>query len=123
MPAATTFLHPAVAAFSLCEKIKSGLIWTTACFQQAVVLEGPARRGAVASCEALLALVMGEALGAHRLTGDASWEDVVRAMDKARVMIGSGVPQEAPFHLTRALSLVAGICQRSAGQLQALKLR
>ena len=112
----------AVAAFSLCEKIKSGLIWTTACAQQAAAQEGLARQGAMALVESLLGMVMGETLCAHRLTGDPAWDEVVRAMDKAMVMIRSGIPQEAVYHLPRALSLVTGIAQRAGEQLKAREL-
>ena len=107
----------AVAAFSLSDKVKSGLIWATGCIQQAAGLEGPARQGARLVAETLLGMVLAEALCAHRLTGDPTWDDAVRAMDKAQVMIRSGVPQEAPYHLTNALSQVTRIGQRAAETL------
>jgi hypothetical protein len=112
----------AMIGFSLSEKVMSGLLGATCCAQQAAALEGLPRQGALALTESLIGMVMGETLCARRLTAEADWDEAVQFMDKARVMIRSGVPQEAPFHLTRALRLVAGIGERAARRLQDLDL-
>lgn len=112
----------AVAAFALADKAKSGLIWASAGIETAAALEGPARQGGLSVAQGLLEMVTAEILCARRLTGDAAWDEVVRILDRAQVMIRSGVPQDAPYHLTRALSLVAGIGQRAGDALAAARL-
>jgi hypothetical protein len=47
------------------------------------------------------------------VTGDVSWDEVLRHIDKAMVMINSGVAAEAVVHLTQALSQVTSIGHRS----------
>jgi len=42
-----------------------------------------------------------------------SWDEVLRHIDKALVMINSGVAAEAVVHLTQALSQVTSIGHRS----------
>jgi len=105
----------AIASFALSDKIKSGLIWASAACDQAAGFEGLARQGAVAVAEHLLSMVLNETVLVRQASGDADWDEAVRLMDKARVMIRSGVPAEASFHLTRALSVVTRI-GRQAGE-------
>jgi len=49
----------------------------------------------------VLEMVFNETLCARQVTGDANWDDVIREIDKALVMIRSGVPAEVSFHLLR----------------------
>jgi hypothetical protein len=104
-----------IASFALSDKIKSGLIWASTACDQAAGFEGLARQGAVAVAETLLSLVLNEAVLVRQASGNADWDEAVRLADKARVMIRSGVPAEASYHLTRALSVVTGI-GRQAGE-------
>ncbi len=107
-----------IVSFALSDKIKSGLIWVSAACDQAAGFDGLARQGAVAVAENLLSMVLNEAALVRQASGNADWDEAVRFMDKARVMIRSGVPAEASFHLTRALSVVTGIGQQAGETLR-----
>ncbi len=47
-----------------------------------------------------------------------SWDEVEKHIDMAMVMINSNMVQESGFHLTRSLSQVTGIAQRSMSVLK-----
>ncbi|MDD3991882.1 MAG: hypothetical protein RBR20_10825 [Desulfobacterales bacterium] len=104
-----------IASFTLSDKIKSGLIWASTACDQAAGFEGLTRQGAVAVAENLLSMVLNETVLVRQASGNTEWDEAMRLMDKARVMIRSGVPAEASFHLTRALSVVTSI-GRQAGE-------
>jgi hypothetical protein len=112
----------AIAAFALSDKIKSGLIWASTASDQAAGYPEAGRQGAVAVAETLLEMVLNETVCARRVTGEVQWDEAIREIDKARVMIRSGVPAEVPFHLTRALSLVTRIGRQAGEALQAAGL-
>ena len=62
--------------------------------------------------------VAGEIELAERLSGDATWKDAAKHIHTAIVMVNSGVAAEAGFHLTRALSHVTSVGQRSMALLR-----
>ncbi len=107
-----------IAAFALSDKIKSGLIWASAAGDQAAAYPEPGRQGAVAVARTLLELVLNEAVCARQATGDPAWDEAIRAIEKARVMLCSGVPAEVSFHLTRALGQVTRIGRQAGESLQ-----
>jgi len=55
---------------------------------------------------------------ARKLADDVSWDEVEKHIDMAMVMINSNMVQESGFHLTRSLSQVTGIAQRSMSVLK-----
>lgn len=112
----------AVLGFSQSEKIKSGLVWAEHLLQQLEGLPAPQQAGAVPMAQALVALIAHEAQLARRRVPDKRWEAIQKHLDTALVMIRSGVPAEAPYHLTRALSEVTAIGSVCLGWLQRHKL-
>ena len=103
----------AIIAFSQSEKIKAGLIWMTQTLEIYTGLSGTDRQGADAVIKAIVGMIAHEVHLAHRMTADDTWKDVEKHIDMALVMINSQVLQESGFHLTRALSQVTSIGQRS----------
>ena len=108
----------AIIAFSQSEKIKSGLIWISQTLEIYTGLLGMDRQGAEKVIGAIVGMIAHEVHLAGRLTKDSAWQDVEKHIDMALVMINSQVVQESGFHLTRALSQVTSIGQRSLSLLK-----
>ena len=103
----------AIISFSQSEKVKSGLIWCSQCAQLAENLPAEEKRGAVKLLQSLMAMVANEAQLGRQVGGDDVWLEVEKLMNTARVMVDSGVAQEATYHFTQALSQVNRIGQKS----------
>ena len=108
----------AIIAFSQREKIKSGLIWVSQAIQMLNGLQEPEKRGAEKTTKAIIEMIVHEIQLGKNVTGDVSWDEVLRYIDKALVMINSGVAAEAVVHLTQALSQVTSIGHRSMSFLK-----
>lgn len=108
----------AILAFSQSEKIKSGLIWLSQAIEIQKSLSETERRGAEKSVRTLLSMVGREIHVARKVAEDASWEDAEKHVDLAMVMMNSGVAHEAVYHMTRALSRLTDIGQRSLACLK-----
>lgn len=108
----------AVAAYAQCEKVKSGLIWICQVAEQVAAMDGAGRRQGLVLLKTLAHLVADEANLAGRITGDKEWYEIGQNINKALVMINSGVPQETAFHLTQALTKVTRIGGRAASVLK-----
>jgi hypothetical protein len=108
----------AVTAFSQSEKIKVGLIWVSQILEFSGGLPGEQKRGAEKSAVALLRMVSQETALAKALTGHDDWLDSESSMEKALVMMESGVGEEAMLHIARALSKVTNVGQQAMTQLQ-----
>jgi hypothetical protein len=106
-------VQEAIMAFSQSEKIKTGLIWITQSLELFSGLDPAEQQGAEKIIKATIQMVNHEVTIADRLTDEPSWKDIAKHIDTARVMIYSGIPPEATFHLTRALTHVTSIGQRS----------
>ena len=102
-----------IIAFSQSEKIKSGLIWVSQALQMLDGLQEPEKRGAEKTTKAIIGMIAHEIQLGKNVTGDVSWDEVLKHIDKALVMINSGVAAEAVVHLTQALSQVTSIGHRS----------
>lgn len=113
-----TDLKLAVAVYAQSEKIKSGLIWVCQVADQVVAMDNPGRQQGVAVLKTLARMVADESGLAARISGDARWHDIGRRIEKALVMISSGVPQETGFHLTQALTRVTRIGGQAAAVLE-----
>jgi hypothetical protein len=103
----------AVISFSQGEKVKSGLIWCSQCAQLAENLPAEEKRGAVKVLQSLMAMVSNEAQLGRQAGGNEIWLEVEKLMHTARVMVDSGVAEEATYHFTQALSQVNRISQRA----------
>ena len=55
---------------------------------------------------------------ARVLTGQEIWEVLENHIQKALIMVDSGVGEEAILHLSRALSQVTNVAQQSMSQLK-----
>jgi hypothetical protein len=110
--------NEAVMAFSQSEKIKAGLIWVSQILELLQGLTGEQRKGGERVARMLLGMVAQEMALAKVLTGIEHWQDGERHVEKAVVMVESGVAEEALLHLSRALSKVTNIAQESMSLLK-----
>ncbi len=108
----------AIMSFSQSEKIKSGLIWISHVISVANGLPEPEKQGAEMVVKMITGMVLQEIGLAKKLTGDPAWEGIEKDIDQGMVMINSGVAMESVVHLTRALSKVTNIGQRSMSYLK-----
>ena len=106
-------IQEAVAAFSQSEKIKSGLIWLTQVLELSNTLTEPEQRGSVKAIRFMVGLLDRESRITARLSSDPTWSEVQKHLNLSMVMMDSGVPQEAGFHFTRALTQVTNIGLRA----------
>lgn len=114
----TNDVKRAVSAYAQSEKVKSGLIWICQVSEQVSVMEGAARKQGTTLLKTLVHLVIGESDLAGNVTGDRRWYEIGKIINKALVMINSGVPQETGYHLTKALTRVTYIGGQAATILQ-----
>ncbi|MEJ2156647.1 MAG: hypothetical protein P8X96_15005 [Desulfobacteraceae bacterium] len=103
----------AIISFSQGEKVKSGLIWCSQCVQLIQNLAEKEQSGALTLLQSLLNMVANEAQLARSASGDEAWLEAEKSLSTARVMINSGVSEEAIYHFTQALSQVNRISQRA----------
>jgi len=111
-------IKTAINVYSQCDKIKSGLIWASQAVDGLMGLPEMEKRGALKVVRGLVERVGFEALLCRKLTCDAEWMNLEKDIDMARVMIDSGVPGEASFHLTHALTQVTTMGRRSMAVLR-----
>ena len=112
-------IKAAVTEFSQSEKIKAGIIWATQSLNLLSGMPGPEKKGAESAIRTLIGMIGQEAHLARKATGDTIWMNTEKNIDMAMVMIDSGVPREAAFHLTRALGQVTSRAQRAMSVLVA----
>ena len=110
--------NQAVTAFSQSEKIKAGLIWVSQILEFMGGLPGEQKKGAEKSVLALLRMVAQETALAKALTGHEDWTVSESYIEKALVMVESGVGEEAMLQIARALSKVTNVGQQAMSQLQ-----
>ncbi len=105
----------AIMAFSQSEKIKAGVIWIS----QLLELQGGIgdQMGQVI-LKNLGNMVVQEIQLAKNVTGDQEWDAAEKDMDKAMDRIKAGMNAESIIYLTRALSQVTSIGQRSMAFLK-----
>ncbi|MCG6910710.1 MAG: hypothetical protein LJE94_11380 [Deltaproteobacteria bacterium] len=115
-------LKAAVIAFSQSEKIKAGLIWSSQTIEMHAGISEQDKTGARQIIGALLSMVANEVQVAMRMAPDDRWEEALKHLNKALVMIRSNIPQEAPFHISRALSQVTSVGQASMSLLSEKKI-
>lgn len=110
--------NQAVMAFSQSEKIKAGLIWVSQILESMGGMPGEQKTGAEKSALALLRMVAQETALAKALTGHEDWIESETHMEKALVMLESGVGEESMIQIARALSKVTNVGQQAMSQLQ-----
>jgi len=103
----------AIISFSQGEKVKSGLIWCSQCVQLIQNLKPEEQTGALTVMHSLLNMIANEIQLARSAGGGEAWLQAEKSLNTARVMINSGVIEEATYHFTQALSQVNTIGQRS----------
>lgn len=108
----------AILAFSQSEKIKAGILWLSQSLQVLPGIPERNRKSAEKMARTFLAMILRDVHISKKVTHNPIWEKVEKNIDLALVMIDSGVAHEATYHLTRALSEVTSIGQRSMQVLQ-----
>ena len=112
----------AIMAFSQSEKIKAGIIWTNQILEIVQGQPQSERGGSIMLVHVLLNMVAQEIGLAKNLVPRGQWAEAEAPIERALTMINSGVPQEAPAHLGKALSKITNIGQRSMSLLKQEKL-
>jgi len=102
-----------IMAFSQSEKIKSGLIWISQALEMLQGLSDTERGGGAKIMSALLNMIVNEIQLAKAVAVGWEWDEIEPYIDKAVVMVNSGVGQEATVHLSMALSKVTNIGHQS----------
>jgi hypothetical protein len=110
--------NEAIMAFSQSEKIKAGLIWVSQGLELLRGLPNEQRKGGEKIVHALLEMIGQETGLAKVLTGQEVWEGTESHIEKALIMVDSGVGEEATLHLSRALSKVTNVAQQSMSLLK-----
>jgi hypothetical protein len=111
-------IKEAIIALSQSEKVKAGLIWASQSIEFFSGLPEEEKKGAERIIQVLLNMISGEIALAKAITRHESWDSIDGHIEKALIMISSGVGQEAVVHLSRALSLVTNIAQQSMSLLK-----
>lgn len=108
----------AVLAFSQSEKIKAGLIWAGQALEILRGLKDGEIAGGQKMVGAWLAMITHETRLARATVPDEQWDAIDPHIERAIVMVNSGVGHEAGIHLTRALSKTTNIAERSMSFLK-----
>ena len=103
----------AILAFSQSEKIKAGIIGVTHALELLPGIPDRNRRGAESMARVFISVILRDVHLSKKVTGESSWQEAEKNIDLALVMLDSGVAHESSYHLTRALSSVTDIGQRS----------
>ena len=102
-----------IMSFSQSEKIKAGLIWMSQTLSMLQGLPEGEKKGGEKIINALLHMIGHEMKIAEAVTGNDLFMEIQPLIDRAVVMVNSGVGQEATPHLSQALSKVTNIANRS----------
>ncbi len=105
----------AIIIFSQSEKIKAGLLWASQSLEVMNGLSGMEKPGAERIIHALVNMIDNEIHLARKQSEEMAspWDEAGKHIRMGIVMLNSGVSHEAVFHLSRALSQVTTIGQRS----------
>ena len=108
----------AIIAFSQSEKVKTGIIWVSQCLDRLQGFKGDEKKGSEQTIHLLLNMVGHEIDLAKKMTDDKDWEEIQPHLERALIMFDSGVGPESGLHLSKALSKVTNIGQRSMEYLE-----
>ncbi|EFK95353.1 conserved hypothetical protein [sediment metagenome] len=106
-------IRKAILSFSQSEKIKSGIIWVSNAIGMLSGVPDFDRKSGEKVISLLVQMISQEARLAESVSGDPIWGEIDPHFEKTLLMINSGVSQEAALHLSKALSIVTNIGQRS----------
>lgn len=106
-------IDEAIMAFSQSEKIKAGLISISQALEVFRGLAEGEKMGGQKIISLFFSMIDHEVKLARTVTRHKEWDDVELYIDKAMVMVNSGVGHEATLHLSKALSKVTTIGQQS----------
>jgi len=112
----------AIIGFSQSEKIKAGLIWANQFVETILGMPQQDRNGAEKALAVFIGMVASEIHVAQKMSPDDRWPDALQHVDRAMVMIRSSVLQEAPFHLSKALTVITSIGHETMTDLVDKKL-
>ena len=112
-------IRQAILAFSQSEKIKAEIIGVTQALESLNGFPDRNRKGAEDMARIFISSILRDVHLSRKVTGESTWQEVEKNIDLALVMLDSGVAQESSYHLTRALSSVTDIGQRSMTFLRA----
>lgn len=99
----------AILALSQSEKIKTGIVWVSQALELPRGLHPPETQGAERVIQALMGMIVHEVHLARKVSPGAAWDRLETPLEKAGVMIRSGVAAESVVHLTQALSQATSI--------------
>jgi hypothetical protein len=111
-------INEAIMAFAQSEKIKAGLIWISQTLELLRGLPEGEKKGGEKMIHALLGMVGHELSLAKAVVGHEQWHEIESYIEKAVIMVNSGVGQEGTIHLSKALSKVTNIGQQSMSLLK-----
>ena len=111
-------IRDAITTFSQSEKIKAGLIWVSQTLNMLQGLNGIEKKGAEKVVSLMIQMIGQEAKLAKSVSGDDLWDEIAPFFEKALLMINSGVCEEATLDLSKALSKVTNIGQKSMTALR-----
>jgi len=106
-----------ILAYTHSEKLKTALLWATQLIELHIGQAETQRTGSAPLIRAVVSMIANEIQLAGQVAPDGQWESVAKHVNLGLVMIDSGVVSEATFHLTKALSHVTTIGQRSMQRL------
>jgi len=104
--------------YAQADKIKSGLIWISQTIQISEAMSPAEKKGAETVLQNMLHMVGDEIHMIARIGNGQLWQEAAADVDKALVMMRSGIAGEAVHHLTRAMSAVTSIAGRAMTLLQ-----
>ena len=107
----------AILSFAQSEKVKSSLIWCSQAIQIIQNLPADSQTGGIRLLQAMMGMITNEIHLGRQASGDSIWMEVDKHLNNARVMIDSGVSQEATHHFTLALTQVNRIGQKAMTHL------
>jgi hypothetical protein len=108
----------AIVAFSQSEKIKAGIIWVSQLLNVLQGLPEGEKKGGEKFINAMINMIGQEINLAGKVSGIETWDEIEPFLDKAVLMINSGLANEATPHLSMALSKVTSVGQKSMSALK-----
>jgi hypothetical protein len=112
----------AILAYSQSEKAKAGLLMASQLIEIYNGMPEHDRHAAERFLRPLIAMVANEVYLSKKMTSADMWAGVDKSLQKALVMMNSGVPTEASYHVVQAISAVTTIGQRAMQHLMNQKL-
>jgi hypothetical protein len=108
----------ALWSYTQSEKIKAGMIWLNQCVENCGHYPEPQKIGAERLLRLLIGMIALEIQLIRKMTQNTAWTAAEKHLNQAIVMINSGVAQEVPFHVAKALSQVTSIGSQALDRLK-----